>query len=158
MKPVPSWRRAVGVERQFEMNVVEEIKADLSAVELIYEWFGDEGTPVHQMVAEARSERCVHGLDGKPCPMNQYPGWWEQNIKMPVARVIKGMLELKSNLKLEVPEDENLHMCRACRCCIRTKVWTPIKHIKEHTDKEALDKMPEFCWIKTEMKLLNPFH
>lgn len=131
------------------MNIVQEIKNDLNGVDLLADWLGT-GEPVHQMVAEFRSARCVAGDEGKPCPMNIAPNWWD-TVKSSIAEWIRHELELKNKLELRVAQEENLHMCKACGCCLRLKVWVPATHLHDHIPKKQLQQTPSYCWMRKEL-------
>ncbi len=132
------------------MSLIGKIKSDVEGVAILRDWLGD-GTPVHPMVAEARSKRCTEGLNGKPCPMNVEPGWWDR-VKSEIANWIRYELELKNQMDLKVPQESKLHMCGACGCCLPLKVWTPIKHIKDHLPADKLNKTPSYCWMRVEIQ------
>lgn len=135
----------------FRMNVLQEIKNDLDGAQLLGDWLGDEGHPVSQMVAEARSKRCTRGgKDGAPCPKNVAPKWWE-TTKGAVAEWIRGELALKHAMELKVSEEDNLHMCSACGCAMRLKVWVPTEHLKRHTSQKVINMTPDFCWMRSEL-------
>ena len=89
------------------MNVIEEIKNDMTGIELLDDWIGAGGMPVHQMVADFRAQRCIHGNEGDKCPLNVEPGWWDR-VKSVIAHTIKRELEIKNRLKLKVAEEESL--------------------------------------------------
>lgn len=132
------------------MNIVQEVKNDMTGVALLSDWLGGTGEPVHQMVADFRSARCLSGNDGKPCPLNVAPNWWDK-VKSEIAEWIRHELELKNKLNLRVPQEENLHVCKACGCCIRLKIWTPTVHLREHVTKEQINKTPDYCWLRKEL-------
>lgn len=120
----------------------------MNNLDALFDWLGDGGEPVHEMVANRRATICASGNEGKPCPHNNHPHWWE-GAKHIVAEWIRHELQLKHDMKLTVQNENEIQMCSACGCCLRLKVWTPIKHIKNHTDPS---KLPQFCWIKKEME------
>lgn len=134
------------------MSIIEEIRNDVEGVALLTDWLGEGGVPVSQHQAETRSKVCISGDNGKRCPLNMAPGWWEKHIKEPIADTILAELELKNRLELHVPDEEALAMCQPCGCCVRLKVWTPIKHIKAHTSPDVFAKFPPWCWQKTEIE------
>lgn len=127
------------------MNIVEEIKNDINGIDLLTDWLGT-GEPVHEMVAEFRANRCV------TCEFNVAPNWWDKNIKNPIAKWIKGELELKNQQGLRVPNEERLSICSICGCCNALAVWVPTLHIKSHTSAEQLKKFPDWCWKKLEIQ------
>lgn len=133
------------------MNVIDEIKANARGVMLLKDWLGDGGKPVSQLQADRRAKVCVFGNQSQPCVMNAEPNWWDR-IKSLIADTIKGQLELKHKMNLKTPHDDALNMCRCCGCCLRTKVWTPIEHIKAHYDFDRMQKAPPWCWQKTELE------
>lgn len=130
--------------------MINEIKNDISGLAALHDWLGDGGSPVHPMVAEFRSQRCVTGADGSGCPLNRGQGWLE-TAKGAVADWIRKELELKSGMELHTTTESKLHVCKACSCYLPLKVWVPMSHISDHTTKEQLEKMPSFCWIKSEL-------
>ena len=132
------------------MNIVKEVKDDINGIEALADWLGDPGLPVHQMVAEFRSERCATGNDGKPCPLNVEPNWWDR-VKTQIALWIRRELELKHGMGLRVANEEKIHMCKSCGCCLRLKVWTPKSHLQKHITKESLEHNPDYCWLRKEL-------
>lgn len=132
------------------MNPLDEIAKDISGVAALSDWLGENGTPVDPMVAAFRAQRCLIGNDGKPCPKNVEPNWWDR-VKHKIADWIRAELELKHRMGLRVAEESSLHMCKVCGCCLSLKIWTPIKHIRDHTPAERVSEFPEYCWIKREL-------
>lgn len=127
--------------------------AVLDTIALLADWLGDNGEPVHPMVAEFRAQRCLSGDNGNPCPNHREPHWWERHSKEPIAQVIKEQLMIKHHMNLNLVNNDELAMCGACGCCLQLKVWVPRHHLIKHTSKPVLDKMPGFCWIKKELSL-----
>lgn len=108
----------------------------------LLDWLGDGGKPVTLALAQSRAWVC------ETCPENRAPRWWEL-AKDPVADCIRSSLEVKNGMSMAVANEEKLSMCRVCGCCIRLKVWTPLRHIIDHTPDTG--KFPEHCWIRTEV-------
>lgn len=129
------------------MNPLLEV---ISASAAMADWVGEGAVPVDQMVAEFRASRCMSGNNGDPCPLNGAENWWDW-AKHVVAMWIRRELEIKNELNLSVKDEQRLHMCKACGCCLRLKVWVPIKHLREHTSTEQLNKMPDYCWMKRDL-------
>lgn len=125
------------------MNVIDEIKKDAAGLELINDWLGDGGVPVKKELAESRALIC------ETCPENRPGKIWEV-IKHMAAMWIRREMEIKHTLDLKLSNEDNVGMCRACGCCNRLKVWTPLRHINEHTSKEVFDRFPKHCWIIKE--------
>lgn len=125
---------------------MSELANDMSGVALLADWLGDHGDPVHPILAESRASYCVK------CPQNVEPKWWER-VKSAIAGVIRGQLALKHGMNLTTRHDDDLHMCRACGCCMKLKVWVPRDHVRKHTPRDALNKMPKYmCWVRKELE------
>lgn len=131
------------------MSILDSIRRDLNGAKILYEWMGT-GDPVHQLVADSRAKRCAQGDDGKKCPLNISPGWWDR-VKSQASNWIKSALELKGHMHLETPYDKDLDMCQACGCCTRLKVWCPTHHLRDHVPRSQLDKTTSFCWMRAEI-------
>lgn len=128
--------------RSRDMKLWEELKNDKAGLELLSDWLGDGGEPVHQGIAEQRALVCIQ------CPNNTAPDWWDI-VKNTIADWIRNELELKSKLKMSTTNDEKIHMCKMCGCCLKLKVWTPLDYIKKHVAPEKLSEAPQFCWMKS---------
>ena len=129
------------------MNVLDEILNDARGVEIISDWLGAGGVPVEQHTAEYRAFTC------ELCSENRPGNWWDQ-VKNSIATWIGWTIEVKNRMKLEVPNENKLGICRACGCCNRLKIWTPIEHIKTHTSFEVSRRFPGNCWIISELSEL----
>ena len=132
------------------MNIIEEIRNDISGAEALADWLGNE-PPVNEMVALFRAERCVQGDAGLSCPLNVEPGWWERNVKDPIARWITRELEEQHRMNLNTPYDDQLHICKICGCAMRLKVWTPASVLRRHINKKQLNQSPSWCWLRKEL-------
>lgn len=133
------------------MNPITELKNDITGLNALRDWLGDNGDPVHPMVAEFRAQRCMSGNDGQPCPLNKGQGWIE-TAKGAVADWIRKELELKNHMELSVTTESHLHVCTACGCYLPLKVWVPQHHVRAHTTKEHLKQMPSYCWVKCDLQ------
>lgn len=134
------------------MNVLEEIKEDIQAIDLLDDWLGAGGIPVSAFTATLRSKTCLEGDDGKPCSLNKAPNWWDR-VKSRIADYIRGQLEIKHNMGLAVADEHKLHMCAACGCCLRLKIWVPNEQLKRHTDAKTINKTPAFCWMRKQVQI-----
>jgi hypothetical protein len=112
---------------------------------ILREWLGAGGVPVKHETAAIRAFICEY------CPENVAAKWWEF-AKDPIAAVIRQHLQLKHEMKIFVPNEEALNMCRRCGCCIRLKVHVPIEHIKNHITPEQLAEYARACWIKNVIR------
>lgn len=134
------------------MSILEELRNDVVGVGLLVDWLGDGGEPVSQILAEHRAYACTHGDNGYPCKFNVEPGWWDKHVKEPIAETIRADLELKKRLRLHVSSEDALAMCKPCGCCMKLKIWTPLKHIRGHTPPEVFEKFPSWCWQRKEIE------
>lgn len=123
------------------------LRDDMTGAVLLADWLGEGCRPVEPLEAALRSRPCLSGNHGEPCPLNIEPNWWGR-VKHEIADWIKGELELKHNMGLRLPEDEQLHMCKLCGCCLQLKVWTPEHTLKKHIPKTKLENAPEYCWLR----------
>lgn len=112
---------------------------------IIIEWLGDGGEPVPIAIAQRRADICLG------CPENAKKTMWSW-LSAPVARTVLTWIARKNEWKLTVEGEEDLGTCKICLCHMPTKVWTPIMHIKNHTDERMLNKLPDHCWVKNEIK------
>ena len=71
------------------MNIRDEIINDIEGAQVLKDWWGGSLNPVSQSQADHRSISCVRGNNGKKCPRNKEPKWWERHLKLPVAKAIK---------------------------------------------------------------------
>lgn len=136
------------------MNVLQELQNDAAGVALLKDWLGSDGAMVPMEQAESRSVACTHGHSGMKCPFNVAPGWWNliEQAKNEIAQTIRAQLELKKHLSLRVENDDSMHMCHVCGCCMKLKVFTPIEHIKAHTTPVQMALYPSWCWIRKEIE------
>ena len=115
-----------------------------AGIGLMIDWLGDGLKPVDQERADQRAAICAK------CEFNQRATLLEQLTTNPAAAGIKSLLQERAEMKLSTPHDEALQMCKKCDCVLKLKVFTPFKHVLEHTSKEVMDSLPSFCWIKSE--------
>ena len=111
----------------------------IGGAKIALEMFGSQG-PVSAALAEHRASICVD------CPKND-KGDWTKWFTVPASAVIRQMIGLIHDMKLTTPYDDKIQFCSACSCPIRSKVWAPLNHIKQHTPPEALEHVDERCWI-----------
>lgn len=121
----------------------EALKNDAAGLAILREWLGDDSKPVSTLQACARSVSCVK------CEMHRPARWWD-TIKHAVATAIKRHLEIKNKVGLRVDLEEELGMCKACGCCVRLKIWVPLKHIEAHQTEDVWNKLAPNCWMLRE--------
>jgi hypothetical protein len=132
------------------VNILDEIRNDAQGLALLKDWLGEGGKTVDPVQADIRAHVCYNGNNGEPCPRNKEPNWWER-VKSAIALTIRDQLELKSRMQLKVHREESIHMCSACGCCLKLKVWTPIEHIKSHLSVEQFNRTVPYCWMRKEI-------
>jgi hypothetical protein len=108
----------------------------------IAEMMGAEG-PVGQEVAERRAAVCAG------CRLNDR-GDWTRFFTVPAAAAVRSMMSFFGGLKLTTQVDEQLHVCTACACPVKLKVWARLAHILKHMPKTDYDALANECWIKAE--------
>lgn len=111
-------------------------------LDVLRAWLGEGGTPVDYDTAATRLAVCLHCIENKP------GRWWEVHFKQPIALEIRKHLEVKHQLHLNLPNEDQTGMCKVCGCCLRLKFWCPEHVIKEHTDPALKEKFPTFCWMR----------
>lgn len=128
------------------MNMaLHAVQRTVIGARILADWLGAGGGPVDNALAESRAAIC------RSCPENSHPRWWESHNNA-IALAMREMLELKNEIGYSVSQEDKLHLCRACGCCLKLKVHVPIEHIKAHTLPDAVDKYPDHCWIRNELK------
>ena len=132
--------------RKNRMNLLDELRKTGTGLNLLADWLGEGGYTVPEPRAARRGATCLDNC----CVENREPGWWDR-CQNAIALIIRHQLELKKKLDLELPREDTLHMCRACGCCLKLKVWVPLDHIRRHTDIKQLAHYPEYCWIRREL-------
>lgn len=131
----------------FFQNVVGHVKNLEAGRRTLSEWWGAGGKPVAQNVADVRASTCVG------CELNENVGLLAKFTVAAAAKIQESIEEL-NNQKLVTIHDHRLseHICRACDCPLRLKVWTPLEHIVKHMPEEAKKRLDKGCWILKEMK------
>lgn len=108
------------------------------------EFFGPEGKPVSQELANQRALVCAS------CPLNRTAHGWIDTITKAAAKATKAYFLIRSALKLSTPNDRHLGVCDACWCPIKLKIHMPHQYIMEHTREEVLAELHKDCWITKE--------
>lgn len=116
-------------------------------LDVLTSWLTDGSSPVAPELAQKRGEICAK------CPLNVTGDWWEKISKQPAAEVIKKWIEIKNEMKIGVPIESEVGLCRACGCVLRIKLHEPLKYILENTTPETMARYVPECWVKTEGKI-----
>lgn len=117
--------------------------------ETVKDWLGAGGVPVDPAQASHRSQSCIAGDNGKPCPHNEDGNWWDR-IAAGAVVIIMSQRRAKDALSIRIPEEYNLHFCSICHCKLETKIHVPMEHIASYTPKDVWDALPDYCWMKKE--------
>lgn len=142
--------------RRFGGRVAEAVGAVAESVEkavvgarIIYEWWGEGGRPVEPELAQRRADNCMG------CPKNSTDPTWLSKF----SETAREQLQLRSNLKMSVSNEEKLGVCSVCECPMKLKVHTPLTLIAERTPQSILvdlDKVEGLCWVRDEIRASSP--
>lgn len=105
--------------------------------------------PVPHELAETRAATCVQ------CPLHKKGDLIDYFVK-PVADLLRHHIEEARELKLSTSLDNELNVCTACHCPMRTKVHFPLDIILKHIEKPEHDALATQCWIRTEQNHDTP--
>lgn len=114
-----------------------EIKKAAEGAAVPIDWFKSGGMPVNKELAEKRAAICV------ACPKNVAGNWFIESA----AEIVKEVIELRGDIKLETSHDADLKSCDVCTCLMRLKCHTPLQFILKNTKAEVLEQFPNNCWI-----------
>lgn len=109
---------------------------------IVRDWLGSTEQPVLQGVAQKRANTCLQCPHNRPSALTTHAG-----------AMLKRVMEIKNHAQMRVNGEKQLGQCDICLCDNRTKIWTPIDHILNHTDANELAQYPGHCWIWSESKL-----
>lgn len=123
--------------------VVGAVKRTKAGIGLLIDWLGQGAKPVTPDQANARAAVCVQ------CPLNQEGNFW-QRLEAKSAEALKKTMEIKKDMDLSTPWDDQLHSCQACDCWNPLKVWVQASMIKKHMDVETRSRLHPSCWIFKE--------
>ena len=123
-------------------------KALVSGAKTLMEWVDSNEPPVPPELSTHRAIVCSQ------CPQNQ-TGDWTSWFTIPVAELIKRMLEKAHARKMTTPRDDQLNCCLVCYCPLKLKVHVPIEWIRKrmNPDEAAKLKAVSNCWITQEAGL-----
>lgn len=114
-----------------------------SAITILRSWLGSGAEPVSSNLSTSRATIC------SACPYNKPASMFD--LSKPAAAAIGLLMKLKGQKLIATPLDDSLGVCEICGCDLKTKVHTPIDHIKAGTDPDLMSLFPEgICWIRSE--------
>jgi hypothetical protein len=116
---------------------------------ILSDWLGSGAATVPAALAQARANICTGKAGGRPCPSNTR----ESGLEHLFGEGLKKIVEMKNQAQLRVDGEKSLFGCDVCGCHLRTKIWTPMEHIKKHTPDAELMKHPTYCWLRRENNL-----
>lgn len=124
--------------------VAENVRKTAIGVGALKDWIGDGLKPVDRTTAENRAVICVN------CPHNTDDPNWIQKLDAAAAKLTMGLIEAKNKMQLLTGQDSKLGTCAVCDCYLRLKVWSPSDIVQKNTPADIREKLPSFCWVKTE--------
>lgn len=131
--------------------VGESVSRAVAGARILYEWFGEGGVPVDQVLAQKRADFCI------ACPQNSS----ERGPLSTLSETAHRHLEKRSEMKMWVMGEEKLGVCLVCDCPMKLKIHTPLDLITQHTTADTmrkLDNIPTPCWVRDEVRNQNPTH
>jgi len=121
-------------------NVAAAVRNVSAGVGVLLDWLGNGGKAVEQSLADSRATIC------STCPQNGQGGILSYFTKS-AADIIRTQMEIRGDLQLRTPHDEQLGVCEACMCPLKLKVHVELEHILKHTSEETKTKLDPRCWI-----------
>lgn len=110
---------------------------------ILREMFGAEGPIRDQALADNRALICAD------CPQND-KGDWTSFFTVPAQEFIRRSLSILKDLNMRTDIDSQLHVCQACGCPLKGKIWARIDHINKHMPEADKAKLDANCWILSE--------
>lgn len=141
LMPPPVPRPQLAGAARDAVAVVKKMAAGAAA---LLEW-EEAGMPhVEPEVASKRAETCAG------CPKNQKGKSLTEYFTVPVSDLFNKRFQRLAEMNLTTPYDEQLNVCQACLCPLRTKIWMPndlvLKRLKPEQRLELNQSNPR-CWI-----------
>lgn len=121
-------------------------KALVSGAKTLTEYL-DSGDPVVGLGLAIKRATVCSG-----CPANE-AGDLTKWFTVPASEYIRRQLEKAQARKLETPRDDDLHICTACSCPLKLKIWIPIEWIRKNKIEGQDQKMRlanDQCWVLNE--------
>lgn len=159
MQANPKWHHFLGADdggasfsgpftfpRPVPPGAVVAVKKTVAGVKVLLRWLGSSGKAVEKPLAENRAAVCLS------CPKNQ-PGDWKSWFTEEVSREILAVFGIMQDLRLATSKDDQLGVCSACLCPLKSKVWTELRHIAAELKPEVKAKLNQEsprCWILVE--------
>ena len=116
------------------------LKNYVAGTRAIIEWFGSRMDTVPTCEAERRSLVC------STCPLNRHSTWREAFGEY--ATTLIGIRHWLRHSGKFTSRDWQLHVCDACNCPMRIKIWCPLDIIKNNMTEETKTKLHSQCWMK----------
>lgn len=146
-KKVPSPLR-LGAGKGVVAAAVKTVANTVAGIGLYLEWFGNGG-PVSLKLAEERAKVCAK------CPENDRQLSIFQHFTAAAAGELMKIMGALSDMHLEVANQAELGVCKACDCPMKAKVWSPLGIVLNHLRPESKSSLDKDCWILSEEKSLG---
>lgn len=104
------------------------------------EWFGESQETVKPEVAEWRASVCAG------CPLNERGGWRERWGEY--CYTLAGIRNWLRERGCQTVRDAQLHVCSACDCPNKIKIWCPKEIILNHMNPKTIAKLHVHCWMR----------
>lgn len=130
------------------VGAVAAVRKTVAGVGVLLRWLGNSGRSVTKPLAERRASICAG------CPKNQ-KGDWKTWFTEEASREILLVFGIMQDLKLSTSKDEELGVCSACLCPLKSKVHAELKHIAAELKPEVkaeLNQENPRCWILSELE------
>lgn len=125
---------------------VAAVKKTVAGVGVLLRWLGSSGRSVPKLLAESRASTCL------VCPKNQ-KGDWRTWFTEEASREILLVFGMMQDLKLATSKDDQLGVCSACLCPLKSKVHAELRHVVAELKPEVkaeLNQENPRCWILSE--------
>lgn len=150
-----SWSSPLQRTARVVARAVRAAKTVGTGSRILADWVGEGLVPVPVKTAQARADICTTGVGGGSCPHNR-EGVDFAKLSGIFAQFVYEQMQKKTQLKLTVSGEENLHHCDICLCDLKLKVWTPMHTILNRTTNDVLLKFrqeaPPNCWMLKTIK------
>ena len=116
------------------------MKNYVAGIMTIADWFGEGMNPVEPTEANRRALVCAS------CPLNKFKPAEEHFSGF--AHTVIGIRRWLKERGCRTDLDWKLHVCEACSCPMRVKIWVPLEVLLRRMNPESKAKLHSGCWMK----------